>query len=206
MLALYIVTVVQSGTVDTPAAALVNYNTFPFGTNNNLPAQMVAYTSDPEFYVEYVLAAHIFGLLWNVQVFVYFTYIVIAGAAADWYFTPKNKAQAERVAAFTYKKESERAEGERQKNIKKGKEAQQAYEVVPSGRTADGAVYHDRELRSQSRAKVCESIMRTLRFHIGTVVLAALIIAIINFLRLCLEYIDRKTKDSQSDIAKAISR
>jgi hypothetical protein len=54
--------------VATPAPALVDYTTLPFGTNGNLPAEMVTFTSDPEFHVEYVLAAHIFGLLWNVQV------------------------------------------------------------------------------------------------------------------------------------------
>ena len=38
----------------------------------------------------------------------------------------------------------------------------------------------------------------------GTVICAALIIAIINFLRLCLEYIDQKTKGTQNEVTKAI--
>jgi hypothetical protein len=65
-----------------------------------------------------------------------------------------------------------------QKTNKK-KKAQQAYEVVPTGRTADGGVYDEEDIRKQSRTKVCGSILRTLRYHLGTVILAALIIAII---------------------------
>jgi hypothetical protein len=37
---------------------------------------------------------HFFGLLWNVQFLVYFAYLTIAGAVADWYFSPQNERGA----------------------------------------------------------------------------------------------------------------
>ena len=46
-------------------------------------------------------------------------------------------------------------------------------------------------------APVSQSFMRTVRYHMGSVALGSLIIAIVQFVRLVLEYIDRKTKAAQ---------
>jgi hypothetical protein len=35
-------------------------------------------------------AVHFFHLLWNTQFLIYFSYFVVAGTVADWYFTPRN--------------------------------------------------------------------------------------------------------------------
>lgn len=43
-----------------------------------------------------------------------------------------------------------------------------------------------------SRMPVTSSCGRTCRFHIGTVALAALIIAIVEFIRACVKYIEEK--------------
>jgi hypothetical protein len=34
---------------------------------------------------------HLFALLWNMEFLIYFTYLVTAGAIANWYFTPRDK-------------------------------------------------------------------------------------------------------------------
>jgi hypothetical protein len=45
------------------------------------------------FEYKYVFAYHVFALLWNTQFIIYFTYLVIAGAIAQWYFTPRSKGR-----------------------------------------------------------------------------------------------------------------
>ena len=46
---------------------------------------------------------------------------------------------------------------------------------------------------------VCSSVTRTLRYHIGTLAFGSLIIALVNSLRLFLEYVDRKLKQKNQD-------
>ena len=41
------------------------------------------------------------------------------------------------------------------------------------------------------------SIWRTLRYHAGTVAFGALVIAVVQFLRACLAYLDKQTKNLQ---------
>jgi choline transporter-like protein 2/4/5 len=43
----------------------------------------------------------------------------------------------------------------------------------------------------------CRATGRTVRFHLGSIAFGALIIAIVQMVRLILEYIDRKTKAAQ---------
>jgi len=47
------------------------------------------------------------------------------------------------------------------------------------------------------RTPVWNSLYTTLRYHLGSMITGALIIAIVQMIRFCLEYIDRKTKDLQ---------
>lgn len=51
---------------------------------------------------------------------------------------------------------------------------------------------------------VTESILRVLRYHIGTLAFGSLIIAICRMIRVCLEYIDHKLKKYDNGFTKAI--
>ena len=87
-------------------------------------------------------------LLWTIQFLIYTTFMVIAGAVAHWYFTPRDA---------------------RHEKVRGGGEGQLSHFPV-----------------------LC-SLYRTLRFHLGTVALAALIIAVIQFIRAVLTYIEEQT-------------
>jgi len=96
--------------------------------------------------IQNAFAPHFFLLLWVVQIGVYLTFTVIAGAVADWYFTERDE-------------DGDKIRG-------------------------DG----DMEL---STRPVLQSCCRTTRYHLGTVCFAALIIAIIQFVRWCVRYAER---------------
>lgn len=51
---------------------------------------------------------------------------------------------------------------------------------------------------------IAGALWRGFRYHIGTLAFGALIITIIQMIRICLEYIDRKLKGSENAVAKAI--
>lgn len=101
--------------------------------------------------IQNAFAPHFFLLLWVVQIGVYFTFTVIAGAVANWYFTPR---------------------GENGKKLRGSGEGE-----LP-------------------RTAVCRSCCRTTRYHLGTIIYAALIIAIIQFIRACVRYIERQLNAS----------
>jgi choline transporter-like protein 2/4/5 len=46
-------------------------------------------------------------------------------------------------------------------------------------------------------APVMGSVRRTARYHLGSIALGSFLVAVIQFIRLVLEYIDRKTKNMQ---------
>lgn len=74
--ALYIMSVGSDIQVETPAEFVtIGY-----------PANYTDFKWDQQLKNSFAL--HFFHLLWNIQFFVYFTYLVCAGAIADWYFTP----------------------------------------------------------------------------------------------------------------------
>eukprot|EP01083_Nonionella_stella_P002563 7356_1 len=91
-------------------------------------------------------APHFFLLLWLVQCGIYFTFTVIAGSVADWYFTKRGE---------------------------------------------DGAKLRGSGEDELSHHAVCNSCCRTTRYHLGSIVYAALIIAIIQFIRWCVRYLER---------------
>lgn len=96
--------------------------------------------------IQEAFAPHFFLLLWVVQIGVYFTFTVIAGSVANWYFTERDE---------------------------------------------DGnKIRGDGEYELSTRA-VCKSCCRTTRYHLGTIIYAALIIAIIQFVRWCVRYMER---------------
>jgi hypothetical protein len=93
-------------------------------------------------------AYHFFHLFWNVQFIVYWTFLVCAGATADWYFTPRN------------------------------------------------------ETGSDSGKRTMESCVRSTRFHLGTVAFGSLIIAVIQFVRAIVKYIEEKSKAQESKVQR----
>jgi len=94
---------------------------------------------------------HFFHLLWNVQFWIYFSFLVLSGAVSQWYFTPYNE-----------KGEKPRGDGE--------------------GQLPD--------------SPISASLWRTIRYHLGSVAFASLIIAIIQFIRAVILYFEQKAKDS----------
>jgi choline transporter-like protein 2/4/5 len=92
-------------------------------------------------------APHFFLLLWVTQIFVYFTFMVIAGAVADWYFTPRDD------------------DGDKKR----------------------GTGEHE-----LSNHPVLASLWRVIRYHLGSVFYAAAIIATIQFIRACVNYMERQ--------------
>ena len=58
---------------------------------------------------------------------------------------------------------------------------------------------------TMSRAPIWRSVKRTMRYHLGTLAFGSLLIAIVQMIRLVLEYVDKKTKQAQESnkVAKA---
>jgi len=129
---------------------------------NENPHNMSIFSSEVDDPQQWRIMAsiHLFHLLWSFQFIYYFGMLVISGALADWYFTPRG----------------------------------------PSGKKvwdAHGLASHP----------VLNSLYRAVRYHLGTVATAALIIAIIQFLQAVIYYIERKTKDANGEpnaIQKAV--
>jgi len=105
---------------------------------------------------------HFFHLLWTVQVFFYFSYLVMAGAVANWFFCKRNQ----------------------------------------NGKKIRG--YGENHL---PYSPVWAATKRTIRYHIGTVCLCALIIAIVQMIRAALMYVKKQTKggdDGPNKFQKAL--
>lgn len=101
-----------------------------------------------------------FHLLWQTQAVVYWSYLVICGAAADWYFTPWNGNGGKK-----------------------------------RGPGAD-------ELTNWP---LCSSIQRSTLWHMGTVQLCAFILAVVQFVRYMVLYLEKTTKNADnSKIKRAI--
>jgi len=128
---------------DTPSAFVGQ----AFQAENNAFSTNTTYeVIDYDDTIQNAFAPHFFLLLWVVQIGVYFTFTVIAGAVANWYFTKRDE----------------------------------------NGNKLRGS--GDDELSNRA---VLDSCCRTTRYHLGTILYAALIIAIIQFIRACVRYIER---------------
>ena len=85
---LYIMSVGTYSSAPTPD--VIRYRvTDVFKTNPLFPANYSSFTWDQN--LKNAFALNFFHMLWNVQFLIYFTYLVAAGAVADWYFTPRNE-------------------------------------------------------------------------------------------------------------------
>ena len=126
-------------------------------------------TTDQFFYKAYTwddsmqnsFAFVFFHLLWTTQFVVYFTYMVMAGAVANWYFAPMD-ANEKRVVGNN-----------------------------------PGELSH---------TPISDSCARTCRFHIGTIALAALIIAIVQFIRAVVKYIEQKATQANGGKLNFLTR
>jgi len=107
-------------------------------------------------------SANFFHLLWNIQFMVYFTFMVIAGAVAAWYFTP-----------FTN----------------------------PSGGYSKPRNSKDGSL---SNHPLLDSLLIVLRYHLGSIAFAAAIVAVVEFVRWFLRYIEKHTKGVENKCKKCM--
>lgn len=127
---------------DIPLELILRINPRPGGLTLPNPRKEVSLDDRMQPYFAY----HFFHLLWSLDFLVYWAYLVIAGAVADWYFTPFDR------------------NGQKPRGSKEG------------------------QLTS---TPVLASIWRSLK-HVGTVSVAALIVAIIQFIRAVVSYMQAK--------------
>ncbi|MES1911260.1 MAG: hypothetical protein MHM6MM_003719 [Cercozoa sp. M6MM] len=105
------------------------------------------------------LWVHLFILFWVTQFLIYFGYMVIAGALADWYFTPRDPS---------------------------------------SGKKLKGGEH------GLTRFPVAASCKRALVYHTGTIAFGAFIIAVIQFIRAVVKYIEEKSKSKDNPVQRAV--
>ncbi len=146
--ALYLFSVKTSQVKSLPS----EYQLIPYFNNNNFTTY-ISYDWETRF--QKLFAYHFFHFLWCLQFLIYLTFMTIAGAIANWYFskpTPTN--------------DEVREEGDQPGQL--------------------------------STSPVCGAFYRVIRFHLGTVAFGALLIAVIQFIRAVLYYIERKTKNREN--------
>ncbi len=98
---------------------------------------------------QYMFAYHFFHLLWNIEFLIYFSYLVMSGSVADWYFTAWNE---------------------------------------------DSRKLRGSEPGQLTNWPVVSSFFRSMK-HIGSICFASFIIAVIQFIRAMILYIEEKTKN-----------
>jgi hypothetical protein len=109
--------------------------------------------------MQYPAAYHFFHMLWVNQFILYFSYLVFAGATADWYFTRLDEDN----------------------NRKRGSK--------------------DDEFSTFPVAAACK---RTFIHHMGTVAFASFLIAVIQFIRAVVHYIESKSKGMKNPLQKCL--
>lgn len=77
-------------------------------------------------------------------------------------------------------------------------------EMTIAGVVAQFYFTHPDDRKNLPKCRVSRSFFRALRYHTGSLALGSLIITVVKIIRIILEYIDQKTKNSQSDIAKCV--
>jgi hypothetical protein len=177
---LYIYSVGELRSFATDSRVLNEYFT---GASLPNPATRLAYEPQEEY--QRALVLHFFAMLWNLQFFIYLSFFMIAGAAADWYFTPRNADARNNVAAYEVAQSQKRHGGG----------ARGAY-MLPVDQQA--------ATHKPSHTMVCDSVYRTLRFHLGTVLFGALIIAVVQFVRAVIMYVEKQTKGKNNQLQRII--
>lgn len=187
---LYLYSVGEMILVQTPASV-----THRFGTNQPTgnPAFSYEFQWDDNYQKWFLL--HIFMLLWTVQCLVYLSFTVMAGAVSDRYFTPMTIDQQQAVIDLEMTKIA------RDQVINQTKQTK-TIAVRPAG----GAVTDDviKDLIHPTRFPVSASFARVVRFHLGTIIACALLIAIIQMIRLIVTYIQNHTRNQQNRAQRAL--
>jgi len=146
------------GQLETQPTPKLVYENPLTGVNAN-PQQMQRWVVNKQW--EKLLIPHFFGLLWNYQFIIYFAYMTIAGAGANWYFSQTDQETGKKV---------------------RGNE--------PS------------ELATWP---ILSATIRAIKYHLGSLALGALIIAIIKFVRYVLAYIQKKAfSDNPNPLQKIL--
>ena len=181
-IALYMYSVGSYAYVQTPNQVLFDFYTEERNGNPEFTRQFVWDTS-----FQRLFAFHFFLFLWTSEFLVYLTFATLAGAVADWYFTPKTQHQVQAIQTMEQAKAlSQQA-------------ATHTIQVRPHDAPPIKVSAH-----RLSRFPVFASLIRTLRFHTGTVLAAALIIAIVQFIRAVVTYIQAQSKGKESKVQKAV--
>ena len=184
VMALYMYSVGTYADVTTPNQVLYDFYT---EQRNGNPATSLQFVWDTNY--KYLFGLHFFMFLWTSEALVYLTFMVMAGTVADWYFTPKSTQQQQQIVDM----EAART---------------MAHNAATSAHVvqvrAPGAVTKPETTHRMSRFPVLASIARTVRYHLGTVLAAALIIAIIQMIRAVVAYIQAKTRNKQNRLTKAV--
>ena len=184
VMALYMYSVGVYEDVVTPNQVLYSFYS---ATRNDNPTYSKQFVWDKNY--KYLFILHFFMFLWTSEFFVYFTFMVLAGTVADWYFTPKSAQQQQQIADM----EAVHA---------------MAHNAATSAHVvhirAPGAVTKPASTHRMARFPVLAAIARTARYHLGTVLAAALIIAVIQMIRAVVAYVQAKTKNTQNKVTKAM--
>jgi choline transporter-like protein 2/4/5 len=142
---IYIFSVGEKIEIDVPTS-IDDDNWNAFGETSSSSYPQTFQVLDHQNTIETIFAPHFFLLLWVIQILVYSTFTIIAGAVADWYFAKRDE-------------HGKKIRGNEQGNL--------------------------------SKKPVLSSCGRTIRYHLGTILYAALLIAIIQFIRCCIRYFER---------------
>ena len=92
-----IFSVTTSEQIDTPPddemiIATERYKNARNGTFSSWPDTITEYSFDTEMQNPFMI--YFFHLLWQIQFLIYFTFGVIAGAVADWYYLKSKKTKS----------------------------------------------------------------------------------------------------------------
>ena len=77
---------------------------------------------------------------------------------------------------------------------------------IVASAAAVGKWYFTKNKRRRAKMPVIQGLKMTLRYHLGSIAMGSFLIAVIQFLRAILEYVDKKTKKAQqkNPLIKAI--
>ena len=181
-IALYTYSVGSYAYVATPNPVLFDFSTQQRNTNPEWTRQFVW---DQSF--QRLFAFHFFLFLWTAEFLVYLTFTTLAGAVADWYFTPKSAQQAEALQTMEGAKALSHQAATHTVHVR-------PHDAVPIKVSS----------HRLSRFPVFASLCRTLRFHLGTVLAAALIIAIVQMVRAVVAYVQAQARGKESRLQKAV--
>lgn len=159
-----------------------NLNALPASVREKFDVNLTRLANQPDLkevkpmtITRYLLAYHFFGLLWTNQVIQGIGMLTIAGTIAAWYFT-------------RHEKQTKDSDDEASDEEKDGDDGEGEEEEL----TAEQKV-------ANSNTPVFDSWKRTMRYHLGSIAFGGLLIALVQFARAVLEYVDQQMKKQGQD-------